>query len=154
MGNNWESRFDDRPVRTGLSFGVAVLLGVMVLSVIGGTGFFVINLLSQPARIVQKTFDADNVIYNYEWFKQQNADIQSITTKATNADASVKEFEAAAGERSTWTFEDKQREAQLSSVALGLKNQRASMVAEYNARSQMANRSIFKTGDLPLTIDQ
>jgi len=151
---SWENRFEQRPVRTGISLGVAVLLGLMVLSVVGGTGFFVLNLLSQPARIVQKTFDADNVLYNYEWFKQQNADIIAIGTKSANAQAALESFEASAGPRSSWTFEDKQRDMQLASIAFGLKNQRASMVAEYNARSSMANRSIFKTGELPDHINQ
>lgn len=152
--NNWDDRFNDRPVRTGISFGAVVIIGLLVLSVIGGTGFWVLNLVSQPGRIITKTFDADNVIYNYEWFKQQYADVGAISTKAGNADDAVKAFEASAGDRSTWSFEDKQRDAQLASIALGLKNQRATMVAEYNARSQEVNRSIFKTGDLPLQIEQ
>lgn len=152
--SQWEDRFEKRPVRTGISFGVAALLGLMVLSVVGGAGFWFLGLVSQPARVVSKTFDADNMIYNYQWFKQQYADIEAISTKADNADAALKAFETSAGDRTAWTFEDKQRDQQLASIALGLKNQRASMVAEYNARSQEVNRSIFKTGDLPDHIEQ
>lgn len=124
--------------------------GVIFLMVSGVVMFGIagelIHLGTQPLRIVNKTFDADNVIYNYHWFKQQVADIGGITTKAENADQQVKAFEAAAGDRSTWSFEDKQRDQELGSITLGLSNQRADMVAAYNAHAQEADRSIFMQG--------
>lgn len=146
---NWEERFERRPGRTAFHAGSIAIAVVLGLTVVGGVGFWALNLAAQPARVLTKTFDADNMIYNYQWFKQQYQDIQAISTKADAADAAVAAFEASAGPRSAWTFEDKNRSAQLASISLGLKNQRATMVAEYNARSQMANRSIFKTGELP-----
>jgi hypothetical protein len=150
--SDWEERFERRPVRTSVGFGVVAVLGLVAVAGVGSAGFWALNLMSQPARVLTKTFDADNMIYNYEWFKQQYQDIAAIGVKSDNAAVALKSFEASAGERSTWTFEDKQRDAQLASIALGLANQRASMIADYNARSQMANRSIFKTGDLPAQI--
>lgn len=144
--NNWENRFNERPVRTGVSFGAAVLIGLMGLTVVGGVGFGALNLLSQPARVVQKTFDADNMIYNYEWFRQQYADIQSMDQKIAASSASLAAFEKSAGPRSGWASSDRNRWDFLNSQVLGLTNQRTTMVATYNGRASQANRSIFMAG--------
>lgn len=149
--NNWENRFNERPVRTGVSFGAAVLIGLMGLTVVGGVGFGSLNLLSQPARVVQKTFDADNMIYNYEWFRQQYADIQSMDQKIAASSASLAAFEKSAGPRSGWASSDRNRWDFLNSQVLGLTNQRTTMVATYNGRASQANRSIFMAG-LPETV--
>lgn len=137
--NDWENRFERRPIRTGVSFGAAALLGIMALTVVGGTGFFILNLASQPARIVQKTLDADNVIYNYEWFRQQYQDVLAMDAKIA---VQVEAAAAATGDEKT----------RISSIVNGLKVKRAQMVADYNARGSMANRSIFTAG-LPQQIN-
>lgn len=131
--SNWEKKFEDRPLRTGASFGVGAIGVLIVLSAVGGAGFFVLNLASQPARIVQKTFDADNVIYNYEWFRQQYQDVQAMDGKIATMEAGAA---SATGDEKT----------RLSSVVLGLKTKRQQMVADYNARGSMANRSVFTAG--------
>lgn len=130
---DWENRFEARPLRTATSFGVGAIAVVLVLSAVGGAGFFVLNLASQPARIVQKTFDADNVIYNYEWFRQQYQDVQAMDGKIATMEAGALSAEG-------------DEKARLSSVVLGLKTKRQQMVADYNARGSMANRSIFTAG--------
>lgn len=103
-------------------------------------------------QIIQKTYDADNVIYNYEWFKQRYEDIGAQKTKIVNAETAVEEFKNDTDERSTWTFEDKTEYARLQSVATGNKQHLQDLIAEYNARAKMENRSIFQDG-LPLFID-
>jgi len=100
-------------------------------------------------QITDKTLNADNVIYNYEWFKRQYNDYLAINNKVRNAELAVKEFNDSVGPRDKWTFEDKTESARLQSIVTGLKQQRQDIISEYNAKSQMANRSIFKTGDLP-----
>jgi len=144
--HDWENKFERRPVRTGISLGAAMLGGLMVLTVIGGVGFGALNLLSQPARVVQKTFDADNMIYNYEWFRQQYADIQAMDQKIAASKASLTAFETSAGPRSGWASSDRNRWDFLNSQVLGLTNQRTTMVAAYNGRASQANRSIFMAG--------
>ena len=131
--SDWEKKFEDRPLRTFTSFGVGVIGVLIVLSAVGGTGFFVLNLVSQPARTVQKTFDADNVIYNYEWFRQQYQDVRAMDGKIATMEAGAA---YAIGDEKT----------RLSSIVLGLKTKRQQMVADYNARGSMANRSIFTAG--------
>lgn len=104
---------------------------------------------NQANRVFEKTFDADNMVGNYEWFKQQYQDIKAYDVKITASQLSFDTFLNSAGDRKTWTFEDKQEYNRQNTVINALKIQRASMVAEYNARASMANRNIFRTNDLP-----
>ncbi len=138
--------------RQTFGFGFWVIIIVLGLSAVGGTGAFVLNLLNQPARIITRTFDADNVIYNYEWFKQQYNDVLAQDTKITNAEFALNNWISSAGPRESWKTQDRQAYNQLNSFVLGLRNQRASMVATYNSRASMANRSIFMSG-LPATLE-
>lgn len=107
-----------------------------------------------PASIANKTLQPDNVIQNYEWFKQQYQDVKAIDRKIDNAKQSKRDLiDGLSSDRSSWSFDQNQEFARLGSIVLGLENQRASMVAEYNARTQMANRDLFRTSDLPVVID-
>lgn len=145
----FEDKFNDRPARTSFKVGALALLVMFgLILVAGGLGILTAPFRS-AAGIVERTTNPDNVLANYEWFKRQYQDVQAFDVKIQNADTEIARFKAEAGPRDKWTFEDKQESARLSNVLLGLQNQKASMVAEYNARTQMANRNIFRTGDLP-----
>lgn len=150
--SEWEKSFEDRPARTALRLGLTIVGIMAVLSVVIWLIGMALFPAQQAGRVLTKTFDADNMIYNYEWFKRQNQDVQAIGTKLTAAEQAQSIFEQSAGSRDGWKFDDRTEWNRLNTIVLGLRNQRASMVAEYNARSEMANRSIFKTGDLPLTL--
>lgn len=110
------------------------------------------KVISTPGRVLSKTLDTDNVITNYEWFKQQFQDVQAQDAKIAAAKSALDQFRDAAGPRSGWQFDDRQEFSRLSSVVLGLTSQRASMVAQYNARTKMLNRDVFRTSDLPAEI--
>jgi hypothetical protein len=103
--------------------------------------------------VVDKTLNTDNVIYNYEWFKKQYNVYLAVQKKVTQAQNAATKFEKSAGERDKWTFEDKNEYARLTSIVDGFTYQAEDIKAEYNAKSQMVNRSIFKTGDLPESIE-
>ncbi len=49
-----------------------------------------------------------------------------------------------AGDRSKWTFEDKNESARLSAVYTGLKNHYEDLVTEYNARANEVDRAVFQ----------
>ncbi len=134
----------------------AVVVGLFVLSVIGSA----MNLITIPwlkfdsqvqtnRDIVQKTYNADNALYNYHWFQERAGSIKATAAKAKIADDAVVSFESSAGARTAWTFEDKTEDARLRTVAQGLHSQYEDLVAEYNARAGEADRTIFKDG-LPL----
>lgn len=138
-----EDRFTHSPRRTTLWIGSQIIIIAAVLSILGGAAFGLISMASQPSRVIQKTFDADNMISNYEWFRQQYADILAMDAKISASVGARISFEESAGDRSTWKSSDRQQWDQLNRIVLGLENQRTTMVASYNARATMTNRSIF-----------
>src|SRR5215217_5085380 len=130
--------FENKPRRSIFKVGVWTLVILAGLSVVGtvlstGTNFF-----NQASRVVSKTIDADNMIYNYEWFKTQHNDILSMEAKISNAENQKAIWLESAPPRDKWATQDRQMFNQLSSIALGLANQRATMVATYNAHAEMA----------------
>ncbi len=145
----WKS-YEQAAERGPMSLFWKVLFPILAIVVVIGVLGFVMNPFRQAGRIINKTIDADNVIYNYEWFKQRHEDVGAIDSKIRGADASVAAFAESAGPRAEWHREDRIEHSRLSAVALGLQQQRADVAAEYNARSRMANRSIFKAGDAEL----
>lgn len=134
---------------------IFVFLGLLFMAIVVGTVGFGMNFFKQGALIVEKTIDADNVIANYEWFKQRYQDIQAVDAKVSGAVLAASSFVEFAGERSSWHREDREEHSRLNSILLGLRQQHSDLAAEYNARSRMANRNIFKLGDaeLPGTIN-
>ena len=132
-----------------------IVIPALVLVVILGFATGVINLASQPGKVIQKTFDADNMVYNYEWFKQKNQDIEATKRKIKTAEDTLSTFVETNGtDRSQWDYTIKEEYGRLSTVVQGLKNYKDDQIADYNAKSQMANRSIFKSGDLPERINK
>lgn len=138
---------------------LAVLLAIGIfggLSIVGmAMGIITIPWLKlgsqvqMERQIIQKTFDADNALYNYHWFKEKAADISATENKIQNAQSDILDFEVSAGDRSKWTFEDKTEYARISAIKSGLKNYYETIVADYNARAKEVDRSIFKD-ELPL----
>ncbi len=142
------------------AFGILAFIGVPVL-IVGGIlmkiAFFPVNtaskLVDTAYQAQDQTLNAQNAIYNYEWFKQTKEDIEANKAQLINAQASLDSSELAMGVRTSWTFEDKTEDARLRSVVLGLQNQLQTLIADYNAHLKMANRNIFLNGIVPDYID-
>ena len=119
--------------------------------------FFPVNTINKQIEtaygIQNKTINAENAIYNYEWFKQQYQDIQTTKAQLDNASIAVDLFKKEAGDRNNWTFEDKNEASRLESIKLGLKNNLEKTINDYNARASMANRKIFEDKLLPNFIE-
>ena len=143
-----------------LGFLTLLFGGFIALSIAG----LLLGIITLPFRaaergletaqgVIDQTLTADNAIYNYEWFKQQKQDIEALETKITIAEQAVLSFEASAGERSTWTFEDKTENSRLRAVAQGLRSQYTTAIANYNARASMTARNIFEDGLIPSVME-
>jgi hypothetical protein len=142
-----------------------LLLTVIGILIVGGlVSSFASGIISFPFHVagneietahdaIDKTINADNAIYNYEWFKQTYQDIEAQKAQLSNAQQTFDSFVATAGERKDWTFEDKNEHSRLNSVVLGIKNNLEQTIANYNARASMANRNIFENSILPNFID-
>lgn len=139
-------------------FGIVALVlgGFLGLTVMG----MALNIITIPwlklgsqvqmeRDIVTKTYNADNALYNYHWFKERAGAIKALQTSIPQAEAAMKAYAEGAGERKDWTFEDKGEYARLGAVVSGQQFQYNSLVEEYNARMKEADRSIFAE-ELPL----
>jgi hypothetical protein len=112
---------------------LALFLGLCALSAVG----FAVNLLSQPARIVSKTLDADNVINNYEWFHDANGNYLARV-------AQIKQFKALA------TAEpDPQEKSRLRIDMAAIQQSCRDLSRRYNANAAKMNRGIFRERSLP-----
>lgn len=151
MSSGWDKTADTIAKGPGGLLKV-VLIWVVIMSVIGGGITVGITIISRPFQVIDKALSADNIIYNYEYFKKQFRDIKAIDVKIEVAKGQKTEFKDMSGEKITWTFEDKTEYSRLSSIASGLEMQRADMVSDYNAKSAMVHRSIFKGDDCPQTV--
>lgn len=146
---HYEQMAEDNPAKLIKKI-VFWIIGLSILVSLTMWGF---GLFTQPLKVATKTFNADNMIYNYEWFKQQYNDYEAINNKIIQSKKSVKSFKAEAGNRKEWTYEDKNEYSRLVNISDGLSYQKQDIISQYNARSQMANREIFKTNDLPTQLN-
>lgn len=141
---------------------VVIIAFMLLIALIGGG--WVLKAVLLPAKtvttqidsagnIIDKTYDADNAIYNYEWFKTQYEDIQATERIIKNTKTEMDAYKELYGNASDWDWQTKQDYNSLQKKYLGQQNYYEDLVAEYNARSNMANREIFKD-KLPLHVDK
>jgi len=143
---------------------VALFIGVILLGAVFGAVMMGLKILFFPSTVAnnmidtaydanKKVINADNAIYNYEWFKQQYADIEATKRQLKLAQANQVGYRTSLGDRTTWTFEDKTEDARLNAVVLGLQTNLESQIGDYNARASMATKNIFENSVLPSYID-
>ncbi len=141
----FEEQVDKGPIQ---AMGAIWKVGLCALILVGITTCG-IAVVVKPFGIISDNLNSENVKLNYEWFKQRHEDVKSLDTKIILAEEDVVEFKQEAGPRKEWKRDDRGEAARLRSIATGLKQQRADLVADYNARSRMINRAIFKGTDTP-----
>lgn len=133
---------------------ICLLAGLLLVSFAIGEGCHLFNTATDSANgVIDKTLDPNNVIYNYEYFKQANQDIQALDQKIVAAQTAANNFDGQFKNRKDMDRDDKQESDRLHAVLTGLQQERLTEVATYNARAQMANRNIFQTHDLPSHIN-
>lgn len=139
-----------------IGIGVLVIGGLIGITVLGT----VFNLITIPwltfaskvqtnRDIVTKTYNADNALQQYHWFQERSAALTALTTTIGQSEKAFIDFEASAGVRASWTFEDKTEDARLRTIVMGQKAQYNSLANEYNARAKETDRAVFKD-ELPL----
>lgn len=140
-----------------LTLSVITIVGILLLGLVVRIIWFPVNtatkLVDTAYQAQDKTLNADNAIYNYEWFKQQYQDIEASKAQLNNATVAYGAFVESAGPRENWDREDKIEESRLRTVKLGLENYLATQIANYNARASMANRAMFQNSIVPGYID-
>lgn len=137
---------------------VVGILGVLILmSVVGHFWIapYIFEQQRQSARdIADSTYDAENAIQEYEWFRTQYHDIQAQRKQINNTQEQEEQFHETYGDDpDDWSRSAEQRHNRLHTTIMGQKNHHDQLVAKYNARSEMANRALFKCG-LPYEMDK
>lgn len=139
---------------------VLLWIVIILLLVFGGLAikivFFPVNTVSQSVdtayEVVDKTMTGENAIANYEWFKEQEAYIRQCVT---NEQIAQEEYDLYISmlptDRTTWDRQDKDEESSLRNSLYALQKLTNKAMEDYNARSSMENRAIFKD-NLPSNI--
>jgi hypothetical protein len=123
-----------------------IILLISALCWIGNALFFPVD---QSKKIIEATFNAENVIYNYEWFHKQYNDYLSAISQENIKQQEVNQFMATAGSRENWTVSTQNEERQLRIELNGLRSNRINIASEYNSHLNMTNRNIFRQHSLP-----
>lgn len=114
-----------------------LFIGLGLLAAVG----FSVNMLMQPARVISKTFDADNVIAKYEWFYDSYGNWQAKTSQ-------VRQFKGLlAGET------DKQEQSRLRVEMAAIQQSCRDLTRRYNANAEKANQSIFMGRGVPPSLN-
>ena len=117
---------------------IGAVIGVIILTYLGT----VIGLIILPARVINKAATPEKVIFNYEYFHQTYQDILATAVKIKTAHNAMNMSNLTEEQRSTYVTN-----------YIGTQNYIQSLAAEYNARSRMLTRKLFKDRQLPYQIE-
>ena len=135
---------------------------IVIVLIFGGLAikivFFPVNTVSQSVEmayeVTNETLTGKNAIENYEWFKEQEAYIRQCVKNEQIAQKEYDEYFAMLPtDRTTWDRDDKQEEGSLRNSIYALQKLTNKAMEDYNAKSSMENRAIFKD-NLPSNISR
>lgn len=138
--------------------GIAIVIVLLFGAALIGFGIFKLPVKTLTAQIdsadeiISKTYDADNAIANYEWFKQQIEDIKATERKLENMHAELDSY-SDYGAKANWSFDTKRAYNSLNSKTTGMDNFYEEQIGDYNARMNMENRNLYKD-KLPLSVER
>lgn len=105
-------------------------------------------------EIIKDTYNSENAIEQYEEFRRMYHDIESKRSQIDNNYDELDRFYETYGEDpKNWSRTTKERHSRIQQRITGNQQILESMVAEYNAESDMANREVFKCS-LPYKVDE
>lgn len=137
------------------------LLGILILLMIVGTIFrflvfplFVVQKVQDSAeKVVSKTLDSDNVLFNYENFKDLYNGAKQQVANIKKAKKSMDDLKSLYGEDAkNWTKDVRQQQAFLQENVDGYSMQYQNIASRYNSDSKKLNRNLFKDKELPYEI--
>lgn len=123
-----------------LKWGAFVIVCGFVLYLMAHALGVVGTVATAPGRVINKTLGTENIISSYEWFYDVNAQFDSRVGQIREHAALVK-AEGDGKERSRLQIE-------LSAMRQSCRD----LATKYNANSEKANKSLFKSRGLPETL--
>lgn len=130
-----------------------LIASIIVMASVGFTGCLGVSDGMKMAEDVQKkTLTADNAIYNYEWFEYQEGSINALQKKIDRYQSDISGLMAQMPQdRDQWSQEDRDELRWLKDAQRDIMNHQDDVMEEYNAKSRMVHKSVFK-GNLPTNI--
>ena len=105
-------------------------------------------------EVVDETMDGKKAIANYEWFKNQEQQIKVLGKQMDRAIEELNDFKGTlTKDRTTWDMFDKDEYSRLRSNITGIGQMLDAAIGDYNAKSSMVNRAVFKD-NLPSNISR
>lgn len=104
--------------------------------------------------VLNRQVNPDAIVGNYEWYEQQVRDIKATQGQINDAKESVETFQKGSGAPEHWTFTQREEFGRLNANITGLKQARRQMIENYNARSSMISRNMWKRSDLPQHMEE
>lgn len=133
-----------------------VIVGFLLLNVISAVWMPFLPWMEQREageETIEQTMDAEKAIEDYEWFRTQYREIEAQRNQVDNAYDARERFYGTYGEDpDEWSRTTKEDYSAIEKRITGNQNQLENLVADYNARSDMANREVFKC-HLPYQVD-
>lgn len=103
---------------------------------------------------MESQMDSENAIQQYEEFRRLYHEIEAQRSQVENAYEEEDQFHETYGDDpSQWSREAETRHGRIHERITGNKNQLENLVADYNAQSDMAHKSVFKC-HLPYMVDE
>ena len=129
-------------------FAVTAIIVLIIALTLG------VKMLFFPAAIVGRVMNADNVLYNYEWFFNK---YQSIQAAERNVKESIDSYDrwrkSVPANPEKWSYSAHEENGRLNTNISGIQMHWNELVADYNAKSSMVSKNIFKSGKLPARIN-
>ena len=118
-----------------------LLIGMMVVVILFGMGFWVLGVPGAPGRIMSKTLDADNVLSSYEWYRDAWGNIKSKKSQIGQFKGLLKN-EQNPGESTRLRIE-------LAAIQQSCRD----LTNRYNANANKINKRIFMGTTVPESVD-
>ena len=123
-----------KPILIGVGLLIAVPVGLNAIGVFN-------SVATAPGRVINKTLETNNIIFNYERFFNVNANYKSRV-------AQIEEYRPLiVGET------DPAEKARLRTELSAMKQSCLELANGYNADAGKMNRSLFRDRDLPEQLD-
>lgn len=121
--------------------GALIVGGLLALPLAIGAYSTFTSVATAPSRVINKTLQTDNIIFNYERFFDVSANFTSRVAQIKQ----YKDFLATETEQS--------EKVRLRTEMAAMQQSCRELATKYNADSQKMNRSLFKDKDLPYTLN-
>lgn len=128
---------------------ICLILFLFFLNLIGIFSFFTDQVTDTAAGVVDQTLDADNVLTNYEQFKDDYHNAKAVAENVRTAEASMQEIKDMYGDPANWTESIRKEYNFNKQTRDGILMQYQAIVKTYNANSEKLNRNLFKDKNLP-----